>query len=132
MILRRLTKLSTLGFGRYREQKVGTILLLYPNYLIWVYFNSSHIDFNDEIKTELLITDDIALPKPGTNKDFVIYKHMYKVNEAKFGILSEKRRMGIGSHKRKVRKIKQLSRETDSRAIHSKAYNQAGQLKRLS
>ena len=69
MILRKLTRKSIIGFGKFKDSTVQNILdLQHYNYLRWVYYCNSHINFFDDILIELSIIDDYIIPKPGTNE----------------------------------------------------------------
>lgn len=69
VLLRTLTLKSCLKFGKYFDICINSIFNAYGitgiKYLRWVYYNSSMINFNDEILYKLGITSDIRIDKPG-------------------------------------------------------------------
>lgn len=66
MRLRKLTRKSILGFGKYSEATVQNLLdMKYHNYLRWVYFCNSHINFFDDILEEIKVSEDYKIEKPG-------------------------------------------------------------------
>ena len=69
VLLRKLTRKSTLNFGKYADYTVDQVLTKNPidgiNYLVWVYYNSSNISFVDEILLQLGITEENRIEKPG-------------------------------------------------------------------
>lgn len=70
MVLRKLTRKSLLKFGKYAEYRVGDLLkLCRHDYLRWVYYNSSNINFFDDILDELNITKEFIIVKPGKNSE---------------------------------------------------------------
>lgn len=75
-MLRKLTPLSRIDFGYHRGKTVGQILQATngKSYMTWLYFNASHIDLSDELKSELKI--EHILEKPG--KDPETYGLFYR------------------------------------------------------
>ena len=67
--LRTLTVKSTLGFGKYSDERVGGVLKFSSGhwYLAWVYYNCSMINFNEEVLEELMIRKGYRIDKPGTD-----------------------------------------------------------------
>ena len=69
VLLRTLTKKSQLKFGKYADLTVDQVITLYGaqglRYLDWVYYNCSNISFCDELLSELAITGDFKIIKPG-------------------------------------------------------------------
>lgn len=67
-LLRTLTRKSTLKFGKYYDLTVQGVIDLNQergiNYLVWVYFNASKIDFTIDILNELFILETDRLSKP--------------------------------------------------------------------
>ena len=61
-LLRKLTWKSKLGFGKYADMSVRSIYIADRDYLGYVYYNASMIDFCAEIKQELKL---IEIQKPG-------------------------------------------------------------------
>ena len=72
--LRTLTEKSILGFGKYSDMRVGEVLKMSSgtNYLRWVYYNLSMINFCDLVLYELYIHTDLIIKKPGKNPDLYI------------------------------------------------------------
>lgn len=66
ILLRKLTERSKMGFGRFSEQTVSTLLQTNKAYLRWVYYNSSNISFMPEVLHELGI-ESHQIQKPGKN-----------------------------------------------------------------
>jgi len=69
MKLRKLTRKSILGFGKYKDSTVQNIIDYDKKYLEWVYFLNSHIDLFDDILDELGITESFRINKPSTSED---------------------------------------------------------------
>lgn len=65
MTFRTLTKKSRFNFGRYADYTVGDIIDIRQQreYVIWVYYNCSHISFMPEILEQCCIE---PITKPGT------------------------------------------------------------------
>ena len=67
--LRKLAYKSTMNFGKYADYTVQQVLDQNPidgrKYLIWVYYNSSNISFNDLILEKLGIKKENTIKKPG-------------------------------------------------------------------
>jgi hypothetical protein len=70
ILLRKLTKKSTLKFGKYKDCTVETMLGMELNVnLISIYYKLSKITFTDDILDELGITEKFRIKKPSTNED---------------------------------------------------------------
>lgn len=70
-VLRKLTEKSILKFGQFSEVPIINLLELKKySYLRWVYFNCSNITFFDNILTEIGITEEFYIEKPGINPEF--------------------------------------------------------------
>ena len=54
--LRTLTRKSTIGWGKYKECNVDTVLHAARGHLIWLYYNVQWINFNDDVLRALGIT----------------------------------------------------------------------------
>jgi hypothetical protein len=68
ILLRKLTKKSTLNFGKYKEYTVEHLLgMRKQKDLISMYFKLSTITFIDEILDELGITEEYRIVKPSKN-----------------------------------------------------------------
>jgi len=78
--LRKLTKKSTLKFGKYKDYTVGHLLGMKKQIdLISIYFKLSKITFTDDILDELGITEEYRITKPSKNielyQDFMMIKY---------------------------------------------------------
>lgn len=68
--LRKLTKKSKLNFGKWEQLTVENLINNnHTQYLRWVYFNMSNIDFMDDVMEAIGIPAIIRIKKPGTNKE---------------------------------------------------------------
>lgn len=66
VLYRKLAMRSQLKFGQFPEQTVERLIALgQVDYLKWVYYNMSNIDFLPEVKAAVGIT--VEIDKPGTN-----------------------------------------------------------------
>lgn len=115
-MLRTLTLKSTMTFGKYPTYTVYSILfaLEQKDYLRWVYFNMSNINFNDEIMELIGITERIE--KPGKNPELFtnLPKKVYERKEltvAEASILKacNKKRIRERAKARLVKQCKQSS-----------------------
>ena len=71
MVLRKLALKSIFNFGKCYDYTVSQALSLNKHhYLIWVYYNCSHISFNDEILMILDITKERQIKKPGVHRSY--------------------------------------------------------------
>lgn len=69
-LLRKLSRKSILKFGQYSELTVQEIINLNKHkYLRWVYFNSSKIDFMEDILDEIRIPQNFRIDKPSKNSE---------------------------------------------------------------
>lgn len=79
-LLRKLTRKSILKFGQYAEVPIQTLLdLKNHKYLRWIYFNSSNIDFMEDILDEIKIPLHFRIKKPAKNPELYL-----KLNEEIF------------------------------------------------
>lgn len=70
MKFRKLTKKSRIGFGTYKDATVERMFVMGKTVdLIQMYYNLSHITFFDEILTELKITPEWTIQKPGSDRE---------------------------------------------------------------
>ena len=78
MVLRKLALKSILNFGKYGDYTVTQLMQINKHmYLVWCYYNCSHISFLPEILEMLDITEDRSIEKPG--KDPCFYEeHKYE------------------------------------------------------
>ncbi|MCK5614184.1 hypothetical protein KAR91_70620 [Candidatus Pacearchaeota archaeon] len=71
MVFRKLALKSVFNFGKlYDHTVIQALCLNRHRYLIWVYYNCSHIDFLDEILEVLDITEDRRIKKPGCDRNY--------------------------------------------------------------
>jgi len=83
ILLRKLTKKSTLKFGKYKDYTVEHLFGMKKQIdLTSIYFKLSNITFVDEILDELGITENFRIEKPSKNeelyKDFMMEKYGVK------------------------------------------------------
>jgi hypothetical protein len=70
VLLRKLSRKSTLKFGKYSELTVQDVInLTKQKYLRWVYFNCSNINFMDDILHEINIPEKFRIDKPSKNPE---------------------------------------------------------------
>lgn len=70
ILLRKLSRKSTLNFGQYADMTVQQVIDLHHHLILrWYYFNSSNITFFDDILDELSITEEYRIEKPGKNPE---------------------------------------------------------------
>lgn len=91
VILRKLSRKSTLNFGKYADYTVDQVLTQNPidgiNYLIWIYYNSSNISFIEDVLIQLGITADNRIDKPGKVHDKkTFYKYRSLCRDNRFNI----------------------------------------------
>lgn len=67
--LKKLTEKSKLDFGKWTGATVSSLIDREPQYLRWVYFNSSNIDFFEDVLTAIGIPTDIRIKKPGKDPE---------------------------------------------------------------
>ncbi|MFA5933624.1 MAG: hypothetical protein WC795_00130 [Candidatus Paceibacterota bacterium] len=68
--LRKLSRKSKIGFGKYKDSTVGSLIdNKYYGELLSYYYRFDKIDFHDEIKNELMITKERRIEKPGKERD---------------------------------------------------------------
>lgn len=70
MKMRKLTRLSRIGFGSWRDRQVGNMLECGRKIdIIQMYFNMSHITFFDDILDDIGITEEWRIAKPGSDRE---------------------------------------------------------------
>ena len=68
--LRTLTRKSKLGFGKWKKHTVQEVLNHKKHQvLVYAYYHLTSINFTEDILTELKITEDYRLKKPGSNNE---------------------------------------------------------------
>jgi hypothetical protein len=80
ILLRKLTKKSTLKFGKFKDYTVGHLFGMKKQIeLTSIYFKLSTITFTDDILDELGITEEYRIAKPSKNvelyKEFMMKKY---------------------------------------------------------
>ena len=80
ILLRKLTKKSTLNFGKFKDYTVEHLFGMKKQIdLTSIYFKLSNITFVDEILDELGITEEYRIEKPSKNaelyQDFMMMKY---------------------------------------------------------
>lgn len=70
-ILKRvLTRMSIIDFGRHNGKTVQQLMDEHQKpFLLWCYYNCSKIDFNMDIKKEILILKHGEIAKPGVDRE---------------------------------------------------------------
>jgi hypothetical protein len=69
-LLRKLTRKSIMRFGKYADLTVQDVIKLNRHkYLRWIYFNSSNIDFFEDVLDEIRIPLEFRISKPSKNPD---------------------------------------------------------------
>lgn len=135
ILLRKLTRKSVLGFGKYAESTVQHVIDTYHTRLLrWYYYNSSNITFTDDILEEIGITDEFKINKPGKDPELgekldqkkdSIHKQVIIKTTIKFGGSVENAIMGIESHRKRVENAKlykkQKSRHHEDSLYFSKS-----------
>lgn len=69
MALRKLTRKSTLSFGKYGFDTVEKILNDDPQYIVWVYYNKPEVTFFDDILEEVGLVGRFVIDKPSSDPD---------------------------------------------------------------
>jgi hypothetical protein len=70
--LRTLTLKSSLGYGKYGYYTIDDIITLDSEYLRWVYYHSSKVNFTSDILELLGIDFEHTIPKPGRSEEMFI------------------------------------------------------------
>ena len=66
LLLRKLTRKSVIGFGEYKDLTAGNLLdMNRVRELLQLYYALSKIDFADCLKSELCMTEELSIKKPG-------------------------------------------------------------------
>jgi hypothetical protein len=117
-LLRTLTKKSIIWFGQYGGMSVEQIIHIQKsNYLRWLYYNASKVNFVDEILEELRIYPSWRIPKPGTNNDMfvelgeVLHSAIHCSDpERYFKMKSRSKRISKGRYMERLAKFKKYYR----------------------
>lgn len=70
MKLRKLTEKSTMNFGKYADMTVSNVMTVDLDYILWAYYNNSHITFFDNILRQVGVTDKHKINKPGKDVEY--------------------------------------------------------------
>lgn len=93
--LRIMTRKSKIGFGKYKDLTVQTMLDFNRKLeLISAYYKLTSINYNEDVLNELNITDEYRIDKPSSNKE--MYYKFLKENGYK------RRERGKGADKLKI------------------------------
>ncbi len=105
MIFRTLTFKSTLGFGRNSERTIRNMVDEGEiSYLIWVYYNSSHISFMPDVLDAMTISPEERITKPGTDADkFQIVRKRY--NTERLASMTDEERMNDYINKKQMKAL---------------------------
>jgi len=69
ILLRTMTLLSKTDGGKFKGLTIERIIELGETfYLVYIYYGFETINFNEEVLSILKITDELRIPKPGTDK----------------------------------------------------------------
>jgi len=121
-LLRTLTRKSFLKFGKYYDLTIQGVINMYQekglNYLTWVYFNSSKINFTDDILSELCIESDNIIVKPGNIYDKQIMREVFnKCIELRLG--KDLKELGVIKFWKKKEHLKAYTKNsTNARSIN--------------
>lgn len=118
--LRTLTRKSILGWGKYKELNVDTVLHAARGHLIWLYYHVQWINFDDDVLRALGITGKWRIEKPGTSPET---HEKLRNNKIRYKYGDSVGNYIIGNNNKKRRYNELLKAEKDS--IESKARLQA-------
>ena len=115
MKFRTLAKKSTLNFGKLFDLTVQQVLTFNKHhYLIWVYYNCSHISFNAEILEILDITKERQIKKPGVNRNY------YDEHKGSFMPLYDKNQQKLSG---RTRRLEVINKRASLQAVSDKLNN---------
>lgn len=101
--LRKMTRKSVMGFGKYEDSTVGHLIDYQKTpYLRWVYYNNSNIDFMPDVLDEIHIPEEYRIPKPGKAPEMT--EIVYQANQEKLS--------GLKKHIHKI-KVRRSNRVKD-------------------
>lgn len=109
-LLRIMTEKSIIGFGQYKDMKIGDIIKLGKNdYLRWIYYNYEGLSFTDEILYKINIRGRWKISKPGKDIDSGI--HLEKIMLG-CRIAKEKGAFLMGRYKKRAKvKLKRFEKQ---------------------
>ena len=64
ILLRTLTEKSTLGFGMFADLRVGNLMKVNPQYLVWAYFHIDWMNYSEGVMKVLNLKEH-EIEKPG-------------------------------------------------------------------
>ncbi len=127
--MRKLTLKTKLGFGDRSDSTIQDLLTdgMYE-YLLYVYFGLSNIDFNDELKKVLYISTKNTISKPGklvdVQKDNMVKRIMEKIKSNlpnAENILYVKKPNGLDKRSRVARNIRECNKTINMNMIRKGA-----------
>ena len=133
ILLRTLTRKSIIGFGEYKDLTVQNLLdTRQQRKLLEIYYFLRNIDFMQDIKDELFITDVRVIDKKQRNEERfkkIYYKHItfcyHKILEAENDKYGKFKAIGMAMRRHKIKKHIQKSSEVGlNRTIYSKGAQQ--------
>lgn len=90
IILRTLTNKSILWFGKHNGLKVQQIIDLHEkDYIRYIYYNFSGITFTEEVLSEISITNERLITKPGIAPE--MHQKVFEENRKNMHLFTRKR-----------------------------------------
>lgn len=117
--LRTMTRKSKIGWGKFENRTVESVLDSQPSYLVWLYYHVQWMNFTDDILDQLRIFPEERITKPGTN-DEIFEKRKYLILKSHTGAAAP----FIANAYRK-RKARRIAKEMENATYFSKADLQA-------
>ncbi len=116
ILLRTLTEKSTLGGGRYSNQKIETIIDLDKPYLIHSYYIYSKINFTPSVLEKLGITEKYRINKPGKDREMF---HQFNIDRINAMTKSERAKYFIKRKRKRIKEAKLMAarHRNDERGI---------------
>jgi len=112
-LLRTLTEMSPMRFGKYREMRVGDLIKMQKNrYLRWVYFNIAGVSFADDVLQKIGVLSfndsvfDYRIEKPGIDPE-----RNEALNKLKMTKMQLRDKSHVLSRDRKIKKQYLVSNE---------------------
>lgn len=118
-LLRTMTKKSIIGFGKYKDYRVGDIINLGElEYLRWVYYNSELVTFMDDILDEIGITEEYRIKKPGKQPE-----KFRKLNGDIIKNMTDLERIKFIAHRNKTIKNTELTKIITNKKIDNRKFS---------
>jgi hypothetical protein len=114
VLLRKLSRKSTMKFGEYKDLIVQDIINLTKHkYLRWVYFNCSNIDFMEDILDEIKIPEKFRIKKPSKKPELYdeLNKYIFENLDSNFVSKYIKKKEKIASKNLKAKSIKVIKND---------------------